>query len=266
MRKSLALLVVSLLPSSLPAQAPAKPPELREIMQRVIQRAKWEKEARLDTRYTYRQRRTVDKLDSDGKVVEHTVMAFDVIPVGERTLYRMVEKNGRPLTEEEQRKEAEKEAKFRESLKKARTPEDDSVEMNEELLGRYDFSYAGEESVNGRNALKLTFAPKPGKLPEKRRIDRMLNRLRGTVWVDEATYAVSKADVSLIEPVRFFAGLGAVRALRFTAEMGAVDGQWLLPRAMQVSYDARALLSNIRVNQRSEYSGYRAVSAPAARR
>lgn len=267
MRKSFPLVLVSLLAPFLAAEShPAKPPEMREIMQGVIQRAKWEKEARLDSRYAYRQKRTVDKLDSDGKVTEHTVMLFDVIPMGESALYRMIEKNGRPLSAEEQRKEAEKEAKFRESLKKARKTSDDDVEMNEELLGRYDFAYAGEELVNGRKALVLTFAPKTGGLPEKRRMDRMLNRLRGTVWIDQATYALSKADISLIEPVKFFVGLGAVRALRFTIDMSAVDGQWLLPREAAVSYDARALLSNIRVNQRSEYSDYRPVSASAEKR
>jgi hypothetical protein len=267
MRKLLTLVLVSLFSCVVFAQStPAQAADLRDVMQRVIQRAKWEKEARLDARYAYRQKRTVDKLDSDGKVTEHTVMLFDVIPMGDSALYRMIEKNGRALTADEQRKEAEKEAKFRESLKKARKPQDDDVEMNEELLGRYNFTYGGEDSVNGRKALVLNFAPKPGGLPEKRRMDRMLNRLRGTVWIDQATYALSKADVSLIEPVKFFVGLGVVRALRFTVDMSAVDGQWLLPRQAAVSYDARALFSNIRVNQRSEYSEYRSVNASAEKR
>lgn len=248
-------------------QQPApKPPDLREIMQRVIQRAKWEAEARLDSRYTYRQKRTIDKLDSDGKVTEHTTMLFDVVPVGDGTLYRMIEKNGRPLTADEQRKEAEKEAKFRESLKKARKPSDNEVELNDELLNRYNFTYAGEEAVGGRAALVLNFAPRPGDLPEKRRMDRVLNRLRGTVWIDQATYALSKVDISLTEPVKFFVGLGAVRAFRFTAEMSAVDGQWLLPRETAISYDARALLSTVRVNQRSEYTGYRLAGPTAEKR
>jgi hypothetical protein len=267
MRRFLALVFVSLLGAFAGAQAPspARPPEMREIMERVLKRAKWESEARLDARYTYRQKRTVDKLDSDGKVTEHTVMLFDVIPVGKDTVFRMIEKDGRPLTPEEQRKEAEKEAK-RESLRKARKQGDDDVTLNEDLLNRYNFTYAGAEPVNGRRALVVKFSPKSGALPEKRRMDRVLNRLQGTVWIDEATYAIAKADVVLTEPVKFFIGLGAVRSLRFTVEMSAVDGQWLLPRETAVSYDARALFSTVRVNQRSEYSDYRPVATTVEKR
>ena len=267
MRKSL-VVVVPLIAACALAQSPAsKPPDMHELMERVVQRAKWEKEARLDARYTYRQKRTVDKLDNDGKVSEHTVMLFDVIPVGDDTYFRMIEKNGRPLTADEQRKEAEKERRFRESLKKARKPSDDNdVEVNQELLRRYDFNYRGEEAVNGRTALVLDFAPKAGALPEKRKIDRVMNRLRGTVWIDHATYAISKVDITLIEPVKFFVGLGAVRALHFYGDMSVVDGQWLLPRQMAVSYDARALFTTVRVNQHSEYSDYRLASSTAEKR
>jgi len=267
MRKFTALAFVSLLAScGLAQSASSKPPDMQELMRRVVQRAQEEKEARLDARYTYRQRRTIDKLDSDGKVTEHTVMLFDVIPADGQTLYRMIEKNGRPLTADEQRKEAEKEAKSRASLRNARKSSDDEVTLNEELLNRYNFTFAGEELVNGRRALVLKFSPKAGSLPEKRRIDRVLNRLQGAVWIDEATYSISKADVSLLEPVKFFIGLGAVRSLRFTVDMSAVDGQWLFPRATAVSYDARALLTNVRVNQRSEYSDYRLVGTTAEKR
>jgi hypothetical protein len=268
MRKLPLFLYVCLAAGAAAQSAPAgaaKVPDLHEIMQRVIQRAKVEKEAKLDARYAYRQKRTIDKYNGDGQVVEHTVLLFDVLPVEGSLLYRMIEKNGRPLTAEEQRKEAEKETKFRESLKKARK-EDDDVELNEELLARYNFTYKGEELVNGRKALALAFVPKAGELPEKRRMDRVLNRLSGTVWIDQATYALSKVDIALREPVKFFVGLGAMRALHFTAEMSPVDGEWLLPRATAVSYDARALMTNVRVNQHSEYSDYKQVTTSTQKR
>lgn len=261
------LFVVLLFTALVSAQsAPPKPPDLHEVMQRVVQRAKWEKEARLDARYTYRQKRTVDKLDSDGKVTEHTVTLFEVIPVGDDTNFRMIEKNGRPLTADEQRKEAEREAKSRQSLRNARKSHEDDVPLDQELIDRYNFTYLGEELLSGRRALIFEFSPKPGDLPEKRRMDRVLNHLRGKVWIDLATYAISKADVVLTEPVRFFIGLGAVRALHLTVDMSPVDGQWLLPRATAISYDARAFFSTIRVNQHSEYSDYRLVSPSVEKR
>jgi hypothetical protein len=246
--------------------APPAAPDLHVLMEGVMQRAKWQREAKLDSRYAYRQKRTTDKFDTDGNIVEHTTVLFEVTPLGERTLFRVLEKNGRPLTAEEQKKEEEKEAKLREGAKKARKGEDDGVELNAELVARYNFVYGGEELVAGRKAHVLSFSPKPGPLPEKRRMDRMLNRLRGRVWIDQATHDIAKVDMALTEPVKFFVGLGVVRSLHFVAEMFPLNAQTLMPREVAVSYDARAMFKNVRVNQRSEYSDYRPVSSTAEKR
>lgn len=250
------------------AQSPtAASPDMRDLMQRVIQRAKWEKEAKLDNRYSWRQKRVVEKYDQDGNIQERTELLFDVIPAADKTTYHMLEKNGRPLSADERKKEEDKEAKSNASLKNTRqNAKDESVSINEELLSRYTFAFVGEEAVAGRKAYILSFIPKPGPLPEKRKLDRVLNRLRGKVWIDQQTYAVSKVDMALTQPVKFFAGIGVVRAMHLKIEMAALDSNIMVPNQTWVEYDARALFTNTKVHQHSVYSGYQPVTTSAARR
>lgn len=265
MRKSL-LAAALLLPLLLGAQTmPAHPPDLNELMQRVMQRAKYEKEAKLFQQFRWRQQRTVDKYDADGKLEEHTALVFYIIPTGDKAQVQMLEKNGRPLTGDEQQKETDKELKYRESMQKMRNASN-QVDLNQELLSRYSFTYRGEQAVNGRMAHVLDFVPKPGDLPERNRMDRVFNHLRGRVWVDQGTYALARVDMSLTEPVTFFVFLGAVKSLHFTAEMEMVDGRALVPKDVHVTYEARQLFSTMTVNQHSVYSDYQPVATTAAQR
>ncbi len=83
--------------------------------------------------------------------------------------------------------------------------------LGDDLLGRFDFSLAGRETVNGRPALLVDFKPADKSLPERSLKDKFINRAAGRVWVDEQDYAVVKADLRLIERVNVVGGLvGAV--------------------------------------------------------
>jgi len=271
MRKFLiAALLFPLLPLLALAQAPvAAPsqPDMRDLMTHVIERAKWEKDNKLDTRYSWRQDRVVEKYDQDGNIQERTELLFDVIPAADSTTYHMLQKNGKPLSGDEQKAEEDKEKKSSASLKNTRqSAKDQSVAIDAELLSRFNFTYAGEEAISGRKAYVLAFIPKPGSLPEHNRMDRVLNRLSGKVWIDRKTYAVSKADMTLTEPVKYFAGLGVVRAMHLVIEMAALDANILVPHQTWVEYDARALFTNSKVHQHSVYSSYQPLTTTSAQR
>lgn len=257
------LALVLLCAAAAAGSTPSSPaPDLGDLMRRVADRARWEKQHRADARYTWQQKRVVEKLAGDGQVEERTETLLVAEPVDGRTFYRTLQKNGRPLSPEEQAKEAGRANQFRQALRDPKKGER-NVELNEELLARYTYQYVGEESVAGRPAYVLAFAPRPGKLPENHRMDRVLNRTRGKVWIDRATYAIARIDIELTEPVSFFIGLGVVRNLRFTAEMMPVSSELLMPREVKLSFDARRLFTNIRTRQHSEYTGYRPLTTSA---
>ena len=267
MRRFLAAtLLLPLLPLFAIAQAPP-PPDLRDLMAHVIQRADWEKQAKLDTRFSWRQDRVVEKYDQDGTIQERTELVFEVVPAADKTTYHMLSKNGHPLSGDEQKQEEDKEAKSTASLKNTKqSAKDQSVAIDADLLSRYNFAYAGAEAIAGRPAYVLNFTPRSGSLPENRRMDRVLNHLGGKVWIDRKTYAVVKADMVLTEPVRYFAGLGVVRSMHLVIEMNPLDHDIFVPHQTWVQYDARALFSNTRVHQHSVYSAYQPITVTAEQR
>src|SRR5205823_5344564 len=79
--------------------------------------------------------------------------------------------------------------------------------LNDDLLGRFQFTLAGREMVNGRPMLILDFRPANKKLPERHIKDKFINKAAGRLWVDEADYVLAKADVHLTETVNVFGGL-----------------------------------------------------------
>jgi len=92
----------------------------------------------------------------------------------------------------------------------------DDLLMNPGLLKRFDFKVTGREVLNGRPALVVDFQPARTDLPVRNLKDRFINKAAGRVWVDEADYALVKADLRLTEQVNVVGGLvGAVRKFTF---------------------------------------------------
>ncbi len=248
----------------LPASEPL--PKADEILRKAVARAQWEKKAGLEQQWAATQRSVQEKLAKDGRVEETTERLFQPVSVQGKAYSRLIAKNGKPLSADDQKKEAERERKFREALaKKAKDPEadddDDDVDFDEALISRYNFAVVRQDSVGGRAAYELTFLPRPGvKLPEKKRMDRILNRLEGHVWIDSETYALVKLDMHLTEPTTLMAGLGSVRSLDFLVEMALVAPDVFAPTQLTISFEGRRLFSGMRVKQKAHFSDYRKVS------
>ena len=49
---------------------------------------------------------------------------------------------------------------------------------------------------------RLSFEPKSGKLPVRRRNDRTLNNSRGRVWLDQESYEIARVEFELKGPTR----------------------------------------------------------------
>ena len=102
--------------------------------------------------------------------------------------------------------------------------------LNDDLIGRFEFAVTGREVLNGRPALIVDFQPARKKVPERNLKDRFINKAAGRVWVDEADYALVKADLHLTEQVNVLGGLvGAVREFTFAfLRERTPDGFWFI--------------------------------------
>jgi hypothetical protein len=195
----------------------AKMPDSDSIISRVIARTAQEEQKHSEAKYAWTKHKATDELTGNGAVKEHQEAEISVVPIEGEMYERLVKKDGRPLTAKEQEEQEKDEAKFRERVKSGQKDPDD-VTFNEELLSRYRFSVVGEETVDGRPAYVVTFEPKSNNLPIRRRIDRLLNKVSGRIWVDTADYEVEKGDVHLVGEVTAWAGL--------LAEFKEFHGQW----------------------------------------
>jgi hypothetical protein len=247
----------------LPLSATEALPKAEEVLKKAVARAKWEKETKLDEQWAPSQRSIQQKLNKDGSVEESSERQYQPVLIQGKVFSRLVTKDGKPLSADDQKKEAEREKKFRERLAKdAKKSDDDEdeVEFDEALIARYNFAVIKQEPVGGRLAYELTFLPRPGKLPEKKRMDRILNRLEGHVWLDAETYALVKLDMHLTEPTTLMAGLGSVRSLDFLMELAQVAPNVFAPKELAIAFEGRKLFSGMRVKQKAYFSDYRKVS------
>ena len=98
-------------------------------------------------------------------------------------------------------------------------------------IGRYDVAFEAEEVFRGRPTYRISFEPRPGRLPVRRRIDHALNKARGQIWIDKETYEAARVEFELIDRVRLWWGLlGHIQQARGSLDRGPVVGDlWGLP-------------------------------------
>ena len=229
-----------------------------ELAERVLARAK-EVEP-LWTRYEYRRVSVQKELREDGTVKEEHEARYLMVPRDGLVFARLIEKNGAPPTAQDVKRDEERhERAVRRREERRRTGQVSSEDrtLSKEILERFDFRIEKRELLNGRNTLKIALTPKPNPPAERNQIDKVLNRLRGHVWVDESLYDVVRADVQLTEPVRFYAILGIARKLNVVYDAQLVDGRVWFPAKVEMAIDARRLVSQVRTHQTERFFDFK---------
>lgn len=224
------------------------------LMERVIDRVNWYYENEVDARYRSRMRREVRRFHSNGDLENESIGDYEVIPIEGEPFERLFMINDRLLSEEEQGWEAEREAEFRKEVIERREtgalPEDDgstdSIVFDDALIARYHFTLEGEEPFRNRPSYRISFRPRPGRLPVNRRIDYALNSARGLIWVDRATFEPARVEFELIQPVRLWWGLlGVINRARGSLDRRPILGDDDLWARIQLeSYSDTRVLFN----------------------
>jgi hypothetical protein len=270
-----ALLVAALVavPSSLRAQdASDRPlPETRAFLDEV--RKHFHSDDYLLDQYTFTERRTEKRFDAKGRVKHEKHEVYEVYPSAQarQTYRKLVERDGRPLSAEElakqDREHEKKVAKLHksgeaaEAKRRARMAENERREREvvDDIFGVYDIAIVRREPIEGRNALLVTFTPRPGvKLATRR--GRILHKFTGRAWVDEADYQVVRAEAELHGTLSF--GLGVLARLHegaaATFQRRKVNGEVWLPSVATFRGSAHVfLVKGLRIDSRSEYSDYK---------
>jgi len=248
-------MAAALLLACLLAQAaPSELPEGNAFVRGLIGAQKKHEEAL--NRYTYDELDVREELDGKGAVKKRRSRLYEVFHVKGRPVRKLTAENDLPLSPR-RRTEVEREvAKKVESILSGGTVAERPGVRLSAVLERYDFRAVAREELDGRTALALEFAPRPG----KRELDHdsLLRQLTGRIWVDEGERQIVRAHLRNLEPVRFALGIGGKLShvdldLRFRQ---LEDGVWL-PREIRGEFHGRKLFSSFRIRNTQTYERYR---------
>ena len=211
--------------------------------------------------YAYEKRSLVEELDDKEKATKSTEKLYKVVLIGGLPYSRLVKIQGQELTGKELEKQNQRETAFREKVtrvdfkKKAAKKEGLATP---ELVNRFDYKILGREMVEGRATLVVTFAAKAN-APEDSMEDKVINRVFGTLWVDEEEAEIAKLDASVRGPVPlgWFGAVGSLKKFQAIFERSRMpDGVWVNRKGVFFVI-ARQLFTSMRMRTTEESSGFR---------
>lgn len=186
----------------------------------------------------------------------------------------LVAKNGKPLNDDEARKENERvqkriakhqeekarQEKKEEKAKEQKKGEEDSDEPGIEIFLRAcQFVNPRRERFRGQDVLVFDFEGNPEYKP-RNFAERLAQQLAGVIWVDEKARDVARLEAYFVKDVRFAGGLLAnlQKGTSFVFEQAFLNDEVWLPTYEEAHVGARVLLlKGIKVNEVTRYSDYR---------
>jgi hypothetical protein len=234
--------------------APACAETALDIVRRSVDAALAQRERPLRRQYTWQQR----------EVLKEGTKLFDVLYIGGKEYRRLLEKNGHPLSAEEQKKEQarlDKAARMDEGERLKREKEAAEREAKELERLRYvpdafQFTLAGERIINGRAAYEVTADPKPG---YDGKHASLLRNIRARLFIDKQDLHWTRVEAEALGTLSvglLLARIGKGTVVSF--EETRINDEVWLPRAFHVKATGRlALLKKLDVEASAECSNYR---------
>jgi hypothetical protein len=212
--------------------------------------------------------------DKTGKVSKREQKEYTFFYLKGEEVSTLVKKDGKPLSEEEQRKENEKTKKEIENIQKReekkepkeekakeegkQKKDDDDVGI-ETFLRACQFVNPRRERFRGQDVLVFDFEPNPEFKPHKL-AEKVVHELAGVVWVDEKAHDVARLEAYFVGDFRFVGGLVAnlQKGTSFVFEQAYINNEVWLPTYMEGHIGVRVLLVKaFKVNFAMRYSDYK---------
>jgi hypothetical protein len=136
----------------------------------------------------------------------------------------------------------------------------------EELIGAartaFLFTFIASEPRDSHVLLKYRMNPNPAFKPTSRATS-IYTRVRGTVWIDEASGELARIEGEVTDDISLGLFLAKVyKGSHFMQERyEMVPGLWL-PTFSQYDFDGRKFLASFSLHERTFYSNYRLVGTP----
>jgi len=231
-----------------------------QVVQRAVARAEQTQSRAGQPGYTYTKLTVTEELDSSGRVKERKERVYRVFFQRGATYLKLLTVNGKPPGEVELKQQSEKELNARQILGPSKGSKPDNQEnlLTPEVVARFKFTLISQKSINDRPAYEITFEPKRPEPPAHHMIDRLLNRISGTLWIDAEEFEIARAQISLGSEVDFLGGLvGSLKKLAYTMTRTRVgDGLWFNTLSSG-DFEGRKLLDSMRIKTKSQSTNFR---------
>jgi hypothetical protein len=196
-----------------------------------------------------------------------SVKEFDVFYLGGREVDRLVAKDGKPLSPDEQQAEnARVEKKVKELLRKQEKQSEREAcggKRKEEpgistFLRAQRFFNPRRVDFRGQNVVAFDFDRNPDYRPESP-FESLVQKLVGTAWVDDQAKEIVKLEAHFGEPMKIGGGLLASihEGSAFVFEQTLVNQEVWLPSYVEAHLSARLLYKGVREDEIIHYSDYK---------
>jgi len=220
--------------------------------------------------YTWIARETERHLDSRGEMKSQDSRAWETVILYGEPHRRMLERNGKPLSSEEQQKQQQKLDQTLAKLERE-TPAQSQLRLDKlvkerqkdreflrEIADLYDFRLDGEETVDGHEAWVISAVPRLDYQP-KHRDAKALLKIRGKLWVDKAEYQWVRLQAETTGTISYGLFLARLNpgAKLFFEQARVNDEVWLPKREVTSGSGRLGLLKKIALEQELTWNNYR---------
>jgi len=215
------------------------------------------------------------EFDSNGKVKKKEVRESTFFYLDGDEVSTLVKKDGKPLSDEEQKKEnektqkeiekhekrkAKKEAKEEKAKEEGKDEEKEKDEPGIEIFLRAcQFVNPRRERFRGQDVLVFDFEPNPEFKPHKL-AEKVIQKLAGVVWIDEKAHDVARLEAYFLGDFKLAGGLVASvqKGTSFVFEQAFINNEVWLPTYVEAHAIVRVLLvKGFKISDITRYSDYK---------
>jgi hypothetical protein len=220
--------------------------------------------------YTWMARETERRLDSKGKTKSVDSRAWETLVLYGEPHRRTLERDGKPLSPDERRKQQEKLDKAVAKLERE-TPEQRQHRVAEfekerqkqreflrEIPELYDFRLQGDAKVDGYDAWIIAATPKSDYRPRLRDAKTLL-KIKAKLWIDKAEFQWVRLEAETTDTISFGLFLARLSAgAKLVFEQTRVNDEVWLPKREFASGTGRlGLVMKVAMEQELTWSNYR---------
>lgn len=211
--------------------------------------------------------------DKTGKVTKHEQNEYSFFYLDGDEISTLTKKDGKALSDDEQKKEnektqkaiedfqknkAKKDAKEEKQKEEGKDKDDDDVDI-EVFLRVCQFVNPRRERFRGQDVLVFDFEPNPEFKPHKL-VEKVAHELAGVIWIDEKAHDVARLEAYFVGDFRFAGGVIAnlQKGTSFVFEQAYINNEVWLPTYEEAHVGVRVfMVKGFKVNAVTHYSDYK---------